>query len=621
MVGMNDTKERLKENVNSIPAASGVYLMRDERRGIVYVGKSKNLRTRVRSYFAGRDSRKMIPFLLSRVHSIDVIVTENEKEALILENELIKKNRPRYNVTLRDDKTYFSIRIDLGEPFPRFQLVRRVRKDGATYFGPYASSGAVKETLDFLQKVFPLRTCKDNQFRNRGRPCMEFEIKRCLAPCCRFVSERDYKAVVREAVLFIGGRGTRLLSELKARMQDASDAMNFEEAAEIRDRIRAIEVTLEKQTMVSQSMTDRDVFGLFRDGEHVRICLLYVRNGAITGKKDFPLIKTGAGSTEVVSSVLKQYYDREVFIPREIVIPEQVEDRSVIEEWLMEKRKGRRVSIIVPRKGERKRILTMADSNAKTAYLAEKASSFEEEQTLRAMMERLHLRAMPRRIECFDISNIGGRSAVGSMVTFIDGRPDTAGYRRFRIKTVDGADDYAMMSEVLGRRYRHKKDVPDLIVVDGGRGQLGVARSVLKDLDISEADVIAVAKETRSVPGPAGGREGRKEDRVYIPNRKNPIYLMGAPPVLFLLQRIRDEAHRFAVTYYRRLKERREFISQVEEIPGIGGGRKKELLRHFGDVEKIREATREELEAVPGIGRETARRIFEFFRKDMNRGN
>ncbi|MBN2686811.1 MAG: excinuclease ABC subunit UvrC, partial [Deltaproteobacteria bacterium] len=481
---MNNTKERLMENVNSIPAASGVYLMRDARRGIVYVGKSKNLRTRVRSYFAGRDSRAMIPFLLSRVHSVDIIVTENEKEALILENELIKKHRPRYNVTLRDDKNYFSIRIDLGEPFPRFQLVRRVRKDGATYFGPYASSGAVKETLDFLQKVFPLRTCKDSQFRNRGRPCMEFEIKRCLAPCCRLVSERDYKAVVREAVLFIGGRGTRLLSELKTRMQDASNAMNFEEAAEIRDRIRAIKVTLEKQMMVSPSMTDRDVFGLFRDGDHVRICLLYVRNGAITGKKDFPLIRTGAGSTEVVSSVLKQYYDREVFIPREIIIPEQVEDRSVIEEWLIEKRKGQRVSIIVPRKGERKRILTMADSNAKTAYLAEKTSSIEEEQTLRAMMERLHLRAMPRRIECFDISNIGGRSAVGSMVTFIDGRPDTAGYRRFRIKTVDGADDYAMMSEVLGRRYRHKKDIPDLIVVDGGRGQLGVACSVLRDLDI-----------------------------------------------------------------------------------------------------------------------------------------
>jgi excinuclease ABC subunit C len=613
MVVMRDKKDLLKKTINTIPAATGVYLMRDERREIVYVGKSKNLKTRVRSYFAGKDTRAMIPFLLSRVHSIDVIVTENEKEALILENELIKRHRPRYNVTLRDDKTYFSIRVDLGEPFPRFQLVRRVRKDGAVYFGPYTSSGAVKETLHYLQKVFPLRTCKNSELKNRVRPCMEQEIKRCLAPCCRLVSEQDYKTMVREAVLFMRGRGTRLLSELKTRMQSASDVMDFEEAAALRDRIRAIEVTLEKQTTVSRSMRDRDVFGLYREGEEVQVCLLYVRNGTITGKKDFPLFRTGAGSDEVVSSVVKQYYDREVSIPREIVISVEVEDRSVIEEWLSEKGKGRRISVIIPRKGERKQLLAMAESNAKTACLAEKASSHEAEETLRLMRGRLHLQAMPRRIECFDISNIGGRSAVGSMVAFTDGRPDTSRYRRFRIKTVDGADDYAMMSEVLRRRYRNKRDIPDLIVVDGGKGQLSVARSALIDLDILEVDIIAIAKEARFLLRSADGGETRKEDRVYIPHRKNPISLTGSPSVLFLLQRIRDEAHRFAVTYHRRHRDKREFRSMVEEIPGIGGTRKKELLRYFGDVKKIRDATMEELAAVPKIGRETARRIVAFF--------
>ena len=620
MVSTKYEEDQLKENVNNIPAKTGVYFMRDEQHRIIYVGKSKNLRVRVRSYFSGKDSRSMLPFLLSRIHDVDFIVTDNEKEALILENTLIKKYRPRYNVNFRDDKTYFSIRIDLRETFPRFQLVRRIKKDGATYFGPYSSSAAVKETLHFLQKVFPLRTCKDSELRNRTRPCMEFEIKRCLAPCCHIVTETEYKKVVRDAVLFIDGKGTKLLSQLKSRMHAAAAAMKFEEAAANRDRIHAIEATLEKQMVVSASSMDRDIFGLFRDGSHVQMCLLYVRKGSILGKKNFPLIRIGAGSPEVLSSVIKQYYDREVFIPREIIIPEQIEDRSVIEEWLVEKNKGRRASIIVPQKGERMHLLALAKNNAETVYHVEKASFIEEKQTLHTVMERLHLNTVPRRIECFDISNVGGRYAVGSMVTFTDGKPDTSGYRRFRIKTVDGADDYAMMSEVLKRRYRQKVNIPDLIVVDGGKGQLNIARSVLKELDISDTDVIGLAKETRTVSGKSGCIVERKDDRIYIPNRKNPIYLSRVPSALFLLQRIRDEAHRFAVTYYRKIKEKKDLTSQVEEIPGIGGWRKKKLLRYFGDIDKIREASREDLEAVPGIGKETARRIFEFFRTDIEQG-
>jgi len=614
MISTKHEDNRLKELVNNIPAKTGVYLMRDEQRRIMYVGKSKNLRVRVRSYFCGKDSRPMIPFLLSKLRDIDFIVTDTEKEALILENTLIKKHRPRYNVTFRDDKTYFSIRIDLRETFPRFHLVRRIKKDGAAYFGPYSSSAAVKETLHFLNKIFSLRSCGDSEFRNRTRPCMEFEIKRCLAPCCNIVNEAEYKKIVRDAVLFIDGKSTKLLSELKSRMHAAAEAMKFEDAAAIRDRIKAVEATLEKQTVVSTSCIDRDVFGLFRDGKHVQVCLLYVRKGSILGKKKFPVITTDAGSSEVVSSIIKQYYDSDVLIPREIIIPDRVEDRPIIEEWLTEKNRGRKVVIVVPHRGERMYLLTIAKNNAEAVYQVEKISSIEEDRTLWTVMQRLRLSKLPRRIECFDISNVAGRYAVGSMVTFIDGRPDTSGYRRFKIKTVDSPDDYAMMSEVFKRRYRDKKDIPDLIIVDGGKGQLGCACSVLRELDITDTDVVGLAKESRIFPDTRGSIVRKNEDRIYIPNRKNPIYLTQVPAALYLLQRIRDEAHRLAVTYYRKIKEKKDLRSQLEEISGIGGRRKEELLRYFGDVNKIRKASLEDLEAVSGIGQETARRIFEFFR-------
>jgi len=605
----------LKYKIKNAPGKTGVYLMKDEHSKVIYVGKSKNLRTRVRSYFGGKDSRPMVPFLVSRIHDLEFIVTDTEKEALILENNLIKKYRPRYNVNFRDDKNYFSIRIDFKEKFPRFQLVRRIKKDGAKYFGPYSSSAAVKETLHFLQQIFPLRTCKNMEFSARTRPCIEFEIKRCLAPCCDLVESEDYQKLVKDAVLFMEGHGKKLISELKLRMKTAADDLNFEGATVIRNRINAIKATLEKQRAFSMSFKDQDVFGIYRSGNQIQMCILYIRNGSILGTKKFPLVKIGVDSSEVLSSLLKQYYDGEVFIPQELIIPEHVEDRRVIEEWLTERRKGKKVSVVIPKRGERVSLLTMAANNAENVFNTERIHEADEKKALEILAERLHLKKTPHRIECFDISNVGGRYAVGSMVTFLEGKPEKSGYRRFKIKTVTGADDYSMMHEVLRRRYRNTENLPDLIVVDGGKGQLNVALNVLRELEIKEMDVIGLAKESRSISGKNKISIHKEEDRVYLPNRKNPVYLSRYPAALFLLQRVRDEAHRFAVSYHRRLKEKMDFRSVVDEIPGIGDFRKKALLGYFMDIEKIKGASKGELEKIPGIGRETAHRIFDYFHK------
>ena len=615
VIRMKSGSNTLKKKIKNAPVTTGVYLMKDEHSKVIYVGKSKNLRTRVRSYFGGKDSRLMVPFLVSRIHDLEFIVTDTEKEALILENTLIKKYRPRYNVNFRDDKNYFSIRVDFKEKFPRFQLVRRIKKDGAKYFGPYSSSAAVKETLHFLQQIFPLRTCKDMEFSARTRPCIEFEIKRCLAPCCDLVGSEDYQKLVRDAILFMEGHGKKLISELKSRMKTAADDLNFEEATVIRNRINAIKATLEKQRAVSMSFKDQDVFGIYRSGNQIQMCILYIRNGSILGTKKFPLIKIGVDSSEVLSSLLKQYYDGEVFIPQEIIIPEHVEDRRVIEEWLTERRKRKKVSVIIPERGERVNLLTMAANNAENVFNTERIQEADEKEALEILAERLHLKKIPHRIECFDISNVGGRYAVGSMATFLEGKPEKSGYRRFKIKTVTGADDYSMMHEVLRRRYRDTENLPDLIVVDGGKGQLNVALNVLRELEIKEMDVIGLAKESRSISGENKTIIHKEEDRVYLPDRKNPVYLSRHPAALFLLQRVRDEAHRFAVSYHRRLKEKMDFRSVVDEIPGIGDFRKKALLGYFMDIEKIKKASRKDLEKIPGIGRETAHKIFDHFHK------
>ncbi|MDI9570177.1 MAG: excinuclease ABC subunit UvrC [Pseudomonadota bacterium] len=682
MKTMGATETSIATMVRSAPRAPGVYLMRDAVGEIVYVGKAKDLRARLRNYVGGTDGRGMIPFLLSRVRRVEWILTATEKEALILENNLIKEHLPRYNVVFRDDKDYFHIRMDVTAPFPRWQLVRRPKKDGARYFGPYPSSGAAKETLRFLQTAFPLRTCRDAELRNRRRPCLEYQIGRCPAPCVQLVDEEAYGRSVRQGLAFLEGNAAAAMRDLEERMNNAAAELRFEEAAALRDRIGAIRATLERQRTASMGANDQDVFGAAREGDWTQLCLLRIRAGKMVGMRTFPLLRVGQPLGEIMTAAVMQFYDAGHEVPGEILLPEAGEDRRVLSEWLGEK-KGRRVRLHVPQRGRGRALVEMAERNAKEIMQTVRGRQGPEED-LRALAAALDLRRLPERIECFDISNIGGRSAVGSMATFVGGVPRRSGYRRFRIRAITGADDCAMMREVLVRRLATGKDLPDLLVVDGGKGQLAAAVSVLEELRIQTTDVVALAKKrdfpledrrhgplgggrrsgavgavgeassggmerngrrlfpsaTRlpeGVPGrEEGGREalGSKEagaeaesgrpgrdrigDRVFLPGRKEPLFLSRRPNALRLLQRLRDEAHRFAVTYHRRVRERENFASPLDRIAGLGPDKKKALLGGLGDLERIRKATAAELRTVPGIGVKLASRIEGFFAASLD---
>ncbi|MBN2437425.1 MAG: excinuclease ABC subunit UvrC [Deltaproteobacteria bacterium] len=632
----------LETKIRHAPRGPGVYLMKDGTGAVLYVGKARDLKARIRAYFARTDSRAMIPFLVSRVRDLEFILTGTEKEALILENNLIKEHRPHYNVFFRDDKSYYNIRIDPSESFPRFQLVRRPKKDGARYFGPYPSGAAAKETLRFLQTILPLRSCRDRELKARRRPCLEFEIGRCCAPCVGRIEPAAYHRLVKDGIAFLEGRERALIGDLHDRMNAAAEELRFEEAAAIRDRIGAVEETLERQRIVSMTGRNRDVFGLCREGDLTQVAVLFVRGGRMIGQKTFPLIRLRAETGEILSSLLLRYYDGVADIPDEVVVPTALEDGEALAEWLAEK-KGRGVNLVSPKRGESLALVGIAGRNAENALKTARLAADRPEEALRLLAAKLHLHSAPRRIECFDISNIGGKYAVGSLVAFTAGVPAKEGYRRFRIRTVPGADDYAMMYEVLRRRYEKRENLPDLIMVDGGKGQLGVALAVLRDLGIGGLDVIGLAKERddgemhiagddpagtdssgnakgkSGDPAPVAGpgrrtqTPGKEEDRVYLPGRKDPVYLTRWPAALFLLQRIRDEAHRFAVAYHRKIKEKADLQSLLDRIPGIGPARRKALLVFFGDVRRVRAASVEDLQQVEGVGAETARRIRMFF--------
>ncbi|MCL2669278.1 MAG: excinuclease ABC subunit UvrC [Syntrophaceae bacterium] len=613
----------LEAKISHAPRNPGVYLMKAQDGEILYVGKARDLMSRVRAYFSRTDNRAMIPFLVSKVRDIEFIITATEKEALILENNLIKEHRPRYNVLFRDDKSYFQIRIDPAEPFARFQLVRRPKRDGARYFGPYPSGGAARETLRFLQTIFPLRSCRDQELKGRRRPCLEHEIGRCSAPCVDRIDAEAYGRLVKEGIAFLEGRERTLIGDLKERMNRAAEGLRFEEAASLRDRIAAIEETLERQRIVSGTVRNRDVFGLFREGDFTQVSVLFIRGGRVIGQKLFPLIRLRAETKELLSSVLVRYYDGVGDIPPEICLPHTLADSEVLADWLSERRDGA-VSLMVPKRGEARALLAIAGRNAESALRTARLTvDRPEEEGLALLAEKLRLRRLPSRMECCDISNIGGRYAAGSVVAFVNGQPHKAGYRHFRIRTVPGADDFAMMYEVLKRRYAGREELPDLVVVDGGKGQLGVALAVFKDLGIGELEVIALAKERDDDPSPAGpplrGKgqgAGKGEDRVFLPGRKDPVYLSRWPAALFILQRLRDEAHRFAVSYYRKVKEKEDLRSILDGVPGIGAARRKALLTFFGDAGRIRSASVLELQQAEGIGAETARRIKFFFEKE-----
>jgi excinuclease ABC subunit C len=603
--------EELGRKIKAVPASIGVYLMRDEKGDAIYVGKAKNLRSRIRNYFQGTDSRSMVPFLVSRIRDLDFVITNTEKEAFLLENTLIKEHRPRYNVIFRDDKTYVSLRLDTRQDFPAFQVVRKMKKDGARYFGPYPSGLAAKETLKFLHQLFPFRTCKDREFKTRRRPCIEYEIRNCVGPCVGLVGKEKYRKFIDDAVLFLEGRETKLLDLLRKRMVEAAENLEFEEAARLRDQITAVETTVEKQRMVSADFKDQDVFGLYREEDLVQVCALRIRDGKTLGTKKFPPVRTAAGDAEVLSSLLRQYYDGELFIPAEVVIPGEIEDGDVVAEWLSEKR-GKKVDLIVPHRGPRKDLVAIARQNAEDIFKSERSVRMDEETAMALLRDKLHLHKLPRRIECFDISNLCGQLPVGSLVSFVDGKPDKSGYRLFHVRGVEGADDYASMYEVMKRRFENRETLPDLLMVDGGRGQVSMAVTVLRELKIGNLDVIGLAKGT-APGGDEGGLRRRpsmkEQDHVYLAGRKDPVYLIKYPAALFFLQRIRDEAHRFAITHHRRRMEKRDVRSLLDDIPGVGAAKKKALLRHFGDIDSIRRAGPDELRKVPGITEKFAEEI------------
>lgn len=605
-----DENTALKEKMTSAPRCPGVYIMQDASGKVIYVGKANDLKNRISSYLTGRDTRPMAPFLMARASDIAFITTATEKEALILENNLIKKHRPRYNVILRDDKTYYHLSLDPAETFPRLRLVRKRQNDAALYFGPYPSGLAAKETLRFIQRIFPLRTCRDRDFQLRARPCLEYQIGRCLAPCKNRIDEAAYRTLVENAVSFLRGRRRELISDLKKQMEQAAQELNFEEAARLRNRIGALSHALEQQHVDGGSETDKDVLGVFSDSETHRICILFVRAGKLTGSKSFTPVKTKADREEILSSALRQHYD-EAGLPEEILLPYSLPDEAVLLEWLAEKQQ-KRVRITVPRRGAKKALVDLACANARELQASDRRKEEQKEAALLFLQEKLMLAALPRRIECFDISNLGGKSAVGSMVVFQDGEPDKSGYRRFRVCGPDEPDDYGMMREVLTRRFQGPDPAPDLLVVDGGKGQLNVALAVLSDLKI-KLDVIGLAKEERSFLAAKRrlqGKPAKSEDRVYLPRRKDAIYLSSSPAALALLQRLRDEAHRFAVSYHHKVKTKNDLSSVLDAVPDIGPLRRTLLLKYFGSAQQVRKASLEDLQKVPGIGRELAEKIY-----------
>jgi excinuclease ABC subunit C len=606
------TLDRLEEKLASTPVGAGVYLLKDAAGKVIYVGKAVNLRSRVRCYLRGGDERSQVRFLVGRLSDFETLVTSSEKEALILENNLIKQYAPRYNIRLKDDKSYVSVKVTLRDAWPRVLVTRRIVKDGSRYFGPFHHAGAVRETLDAIRKIFPLRTCSDPVFKNRTRPCIEYDIKRCLAPCVLPVEREAYGEHLRQAMLLLEGRSREVTSALRARMTAAADAERFEEAARIRDQLQAIERTQEKQQVVAHWGADQDVFGLYREGGSIEVQVLFVRDGKLVSNQAYAFDDWELPDVDVLEAVLTQFYQAAARdVPDEILLPIAISDAGVRAEYLSEKR-GRRVTIHVPQRGDKLRLVELAAANARHSFGERRTQKVEGAKQVAELERRLHLRRPPHRIECLDIATFQGGETVGAIVSVVDGAPWKDGYRRYRIRTVEGADDFASVAEVLHRRFRQgpSGDVPDLLVIDGGLGQLGAAKAVLEEVGLGELAVVGLAKD-RVARDPTAREIQRRPDRVFLPGRKNPVVLRENSTALFLLQRVRDEAHRFANTYHRRLRARARLRSALDAIDGVGPARRRALLRELGSVRRVREASEEELMRVPGVSRALASRIRE----------
>jgi len=612
--------------LETLPTKPGVYLMKGATGTIIYVGKAISLRNRVRSYFhASADHPPKVRRMVEQIADIDFIVTGSELEALILENNLIKKHRPRYNVRLKDDKRYPYIKITVQEDYPHIYLVRRLLDDGARYFGPYTSSKAVHATMDLLRNMFPYLSCTRKITGQDKRACLYYYIGRCAGPCIGAVTKEEYHALIDQVCLFLEGKTDKILKELRLAMTKAAEELQFERAAKLRDQIQAVEQVIERQKVVSTAFSDQDVIAFARNNGEACVQVFFIRGGKLLGREYFVLTGTqDENGTEIMTSFVKQFYSDAAYVPPEILLQNEVDEVSIIQSWL-KTRRGEKVSVQVPQRGKKRELVLMAAENA-TETLNHLRLQWEMESNryvtaLAELQEQLGLEQPPSRMECFDISNTQGQLATGSMVVFVQGVARKSDYRRFRVRSVQGADDYAMMGEVLRRRFRRAVEtdlaelagepgadgaaedtwslLPDLLIVDGGKGQLHVATDILREFDLLErVPVIGLAK---------------REEEVFVPGNPEPILLPRDSEGLFVLQRIRDEAHRFAVSYHRNLRDANTLVSELEAVPGIGPKRRRALIMHFGSVEAIREASAEELAAVPGMTQQAAEQVKSFF--------
>lgn len=610
-----------KNLCENLPRGPGVYLMKSAKGEILYIGKASNLRSRVSSYFS-KDSgeRYQVRFLVSKIGAIETIITDNAKEALLLENTLIKKHRPRYNVNLKDDKSYVSIKLSIRDEFPRIYVTRKIRKDGSLYFGPYSSAWASREVADFIDTHFKLRTCGDHEFRNRVRPCLQYQIHRCDAPCVGYVGKEDYAKLVRQARLFLEGRAEELKKTVHDLMAKSAEAESYEDAARYRDLLSDVERTLEKQKVVSHRQISRDVVGFHREGELATLYLMMVREGALQESRTFNF-KSMEEDAELLANFLLQYYSEGRFLPSEILLSTPLEESDTVAEILCE-RAGHKVELAVPQRGEKLSLLNLAHQNAAQAFQARGQREKDAEETLADLQRRLELKHLPRSIECYDISNFQGKESVGSLVCFQDGKPKRHGYRHFKIRTVDGSNDFASMYEVLSRRLRRAEEnpekwsLPDLFVIDGGKGQLNAALQAFRDRNLTGIDIVSLAKSKLLDEGELSAEvkieaRARSEERVFLPNRKDPIFFPANSSALFVLVQIRDEAHRFGIEYHRKLRKKRSLKSALEDIPGIGPVRRKALLKHFGSVKRLKESTAEEIAAAIEVSLPFARGLKE----------
>ena len=586
-----------------------MYLMKNAKGEILYVGKAAVLADRVRSYFQkGADHSPKTSLFVGQVTDLETIVTRNELEALILESNLIKKHKPRFNVVLRDDKQYPYLRLPIKEAFPRLSIVRRVQKDGALYYGPYTPAGALRETLKVIKRAFPLATCTIDIDGKAERACIEFEIKRCLAPCIGNQTSEAYHGIVMQVRQFLEGRDRELLDDLQTQMDAAAEREDFEEAARIRDRLFKIRRTLEKQRITQTTSVDQDVIGLARQGTAVDLQLLFVRGGLLIGRKDF-YWPSGADTSdeELVRSAIEQFYNKDGQPPQELLIPCPLPDAALIEGWLSEK-KGGAVRVLAPERGAKHQLVLLAEENAASALTEQLRDDETDRQAVEELKRLLRLERTPSRIEGFDISNTMGHQSVASMVVWDKGEPKKSDYRKYKIRTVQGANDFASIQETVIRRYGHALEeqnpctealpLPDLVLIDGGLGQLAAAIEGLKQVGRANLPIIGLAKA-----------RGEKEERIFLPGRKNPIVLRPHSPATHLLQRVRDEAHRFAVSYHRRLRGKALVASALDAIPGVGEVRRKALLRAFDSVDRIAQASDEELRQAAGVSSTTAAEI------------